>query len=98
LVIDALAHCLNMSGLWYFETLPVRLCRTAISAVLPHYCTTETCRCVFFEEEPHPFRALLFLASNQFCLGCSRSLPGSWLWHVNLIQLDGVIGRQLVDS
>lgn len=56
--------------------------RTAISAILPHFCTTETCRCVFFEEEPHSGRALAFVASfNSFPLDfvCRTKFSGNHL-------------------
>lgn len=56
--------------------------RTAICSVLPHFCTTETCRCVFFEEESHSKRALAFITSiNSFPLDfiCRTKFSGNHL-------------------
>jgi hypothetical protein len=62
-------------------TSPVVL-RTAISAILPHFCTTETCRCVFFEEEPHADSAIVFTSAfNSFVFDfvCRTKFSGNHL-------------------
>ena len=56
--------------------------RTAIAAILPHFSTTETCRCVFFEEEPYPERAIAFVASFNsivFDFVCRTKFSGNHL-------------------
>lgn len=42
-------------------TSPVVI-RTAIAAILPHYCTTETCRCVFIKNDPVIKYAITFIS------------------------------------
>jgi hypothetical protein len=62
-------------------TSPV-VSRTAIAAVLPNFCTTETCRCVFLDEQPHTERALTLLALlNSFALDfvCRTKFSGNHL-------------------
>jgi hypothetical protein len=56
--------------------------RTAIAAVLPHFCTTETCRCVFFEREPHIEFAVTFISifnSFVFDFVCRTKFSGNHL-------------------
>ncbi|MEW8701769.1 MAG: N-6 DNA methylase [Candidatus Thiodiazotropha sp.] len=56
--------------------------RTAICTVLPHYCTTETCRCVFYMEEPRADRAIYFVTVfNSFALDfvCRTKFSGNHL-------------------
>ncbi len=56
--------------------------RTAILSILPHFCTTETCRCVFFESEPHFELAMIFVATfNSFVFDfvCRTKFSGNHL-------------------
>lgn len=64
--------------------------RTAICTVLPHFCTTETCRCVFFDEQPYAKRALAFVAcfnSLVFDFVCRTKFSGNHLSTFVVMQL-----------
>lgn len=56
--------------------------RTAITTILPHFCTTETCRCVFLEGEDTPNRCAYFAAafnSFPFDFVCRTKFSGNHL-------------------